>query len=214
MSVELLQVSIVVTAKFHNPSILHPSFLASEGIVPSDWKTEGDIISTPVSSTVRYDNGIVFAVEPGKLQVTEGVTAGTPLLSIDRIRAPQLVERYVGVLPKVPYQAVGINPQGFVQANRPADTLVGRFLKDGALASFPKLTGVELRFAYEVAGARLRFGLSVGAVKFGEGASREGIVLSGNYHQDTADVGSVLTAVSRYRELLTDFVRTGEAVLR
>ncbi len=34
-------VSVVVTAEFHNPSILNPDFLVSREIIPADWHRSG-----------------------------------------------------------------------------------------------------------------------------------------------------------------------------
>jgi hypothetical protein len=215
MTVEILQISIVVAANFHNPSILHPSFLKAENIVPSDWNVEGDVVSTPVSSTVKYDNGIAFLVEPGKLQVSESLPRAVTSLDLEKSVVPELVAKYVRVLPKVPYTAVGINPQGFVATSAPTEVLIQKFINRDSLTALPASPrGLDVRFAYDVHGARLRFGLSAGSVKFVEGPSREGIIVSGNYHQDAKTSDEVLAALSRFRELGADFLSTSRGILR
>ena len=66
----LHSVSVVVTAEFHNPSILNPDFLTSNEIVPPDW-TVTEAVTTPPVSMVRYDNAIQWIVDQSNLTVTE-----------------------------------------------------------------------------------------------------------------------------------------------
>ena len=66
----LHSVSVVVTAGFHNPSILNPDFLKSRGIVPMDWEPKRTI-TTPQFSTIQFHNGIKWTVDQSKLTVVE-----------------------------------------------------------------------------------------------------------------------------------------------
>ena len=67
----LHSVSVVVTAEFHNPSILNPDFLESKEIVPSDW-TGTEAITTPQVSFVRYENEIQLGGGIGKTHCCRG----------------------------------------------------------------------------------------------------------------------------------------------
>ena len=55
-------VSVVVTAEFHNPSILNPDFLASRKIVPENWEVK-ETMTSPVLSFTAYENGIRWTVD-------------------------------------------------------------------------------------------------------------------------------------------------------
>ena len=68
--VSLHSVSVVVTAQFHNPSILNPDFLASREIVPADWKV-AETLTTPPVSVVKYENGVEWSVDQSRLTVAE-----------------------------------------------------------------------------------------------------------------------------------------------
>ena len=72
MTLRLIQFSGVVLGQFHNPTILNPNFLETEGIVPKswDWKVSKNI-TTPPLAVVTYTNGVTITVEPNKLQVTD-----------------------------------------------------------------------------------------------------------------------------------------------
>ena len=61
----LHSVGVVVTAEFHNPSVLNRDFLVSKRIVPEDWEvTEG--FTTPGLSVLSYDNGIQWTLDQSK----------------------------------------------------------------------------------------------------------------------------------------------------
>ena len=67
----ILNTSVVIVASAHNPSILHPAFLQAQEIVPLDWETIEQPISTPAFSITKYSNGIVFIAESNKFQVRD-----------------------------------------------------------------------------------------------------------------------------------------------
>jgi hypothetical protein len=128
MKLELLNTSVVVVAQEHNPTILHPAFLAAEGIAPQDWKPAAPPICTPAFSFVKYGNGIVFTVESNRFSVTDESPSGEVAESL----APKLAISYVEKLPHVRYTAVGINLHGFVLCETPEAFLIARFLKEGS----------------------------------------------------------------------------------
>ena len=98
----LHQVSVVVTAKFHNPSILNRDFLVLQGIVPGDWEVKESVITPPVS-VVRYGNGIDWTVDQSRLEVVE--KCGGEFR--DEYVVHRLVDAYLEKLPHVPYRSLG-----------------------------------------------------------------------------------------------------------
>ena len=102
----LHSVSVVVTAEFHNPSILNQSFLVSQEIVSKDWEVE-EAITTPPFSVLRYSNGIQWIVEQSKLTVSEKPESSFK----DEYQVHQLANRYLEKLPHVPYRSLGLNCQ-------------------------------------------------------------------------------------------------------
>src|SRR4051794_1104305 len=71
MKLEWLKASVVVAAREHNPTILHPAFLVAQEIVPPDWELAKDPICTPAFAIVTYRNGITFSVEGSRFQVSD-----------------------------------------------------------------------------------------------------------------------------------------------
>jgi hypothetical protein len=184
MKLEILNTSVVVLAKHHNPTILHPSFLASEGIVPSDWEVAEPPVSTPVFAMVKYKNGILFNVGENKFQVSQNDVED----EADKSLVPKLVCKYVQKLPHVKYQAVGINFKGFIERAEPELLIMARFLKPRIAdlnGTHPEASG--FRFVYRLDDVRLRLSLDSGKVKRG-GSEKEhnGILIDANYHMDLA----------------------------
>jgi len=182
VNLEILNTSVVVLAKQHNPTILHPSFLVSEEIVPSDWEVDEPPVSTPVFAIVKYKNGIVFNVDENKFQVTENQIKD----DFRKSQVSDLACKYAQKLPHVNYKAVGINFKGFVECVKPETIVIDRFLKPG-VANFNsnQPTALGLRIVYELKDARLRLSCDSGKVKHAENEKeRKGILIDANYHMD------------------------------
>lgn len=117
---ELHSVSVVVTAEFHNPSILNPDFLRSCEIVPSDW-VAAETLTTPPLSVVKYDNGLHLTVDQTRLTVTkERDVAGLNTVH-------QVARAYLAKLPHVPYRDLGLNCRVSARKAEPTRWLLERF---------------------------------------------------------------------------------------
>ncbi len=209
MKIEMLNTSVVVSAKHHNPTILHPSFLASEGIVPSDWEAV-ETVCTPVFAMVRYKNGIVFNVQENNFQVTENKIKD----DFRNSQAADLARKYAEKLPHVNYSAVGVNFSGFIECAEADSTVIRQFLKRNS-ANFnggsPQALG--LRLVYNIPDARLRLSLDAGKVNVGTEKERSGILVSANYHMDLPDsnrenrIKGIQKATSLFTQHCDDFMK-------
>ena len=214
MKLEILNTSVVVLAKHHNPTILHPSFLTSEEIVPSDWEIAEPPVSTPVFAMVKYKNGIVFNVEQNRFQVRRDELKDGGAES----KLPILASKYVQKLLHVKYQAVGINFKGFIEYADPETLVMDRFLKPGT-ADFsgarPEASG--FRFVYQLDNVRFRLSFDSGKVKRADSDSeRSGILIDANYHMDLAGHNihhEIERATSLYSEHYKHFIRATKSIL-
>jgi hypothetical protein len=188
---ETINTSIVIAAMTHNPSILHPSFLELQRIVPSDWKLAEPPFCTPPVSVVKYLNHVAFKCELDKFMVLLGANIEQPSIS-------ELAAKYVQVLPHVNYSAVGTNFAGYAECSNPESVIVSRFLKKGAgndekLA--PKTATIKLIYALEKGIVSLSF--EVGSFKRSdEQTDRPCLLVNGNIHTE-------ISASSRLQETIT-----------
>lgn len=215
MKLEILNTSVVVLAKHHNPTILHPSFLVSEGIVPRDWEAV-ETVCTPVFAIVKYKNGIVFNVEENKFQVTDNKIKDDLIV---KSQVSDLACKYAEKLPHVHYSAVGVNFNAFIECADADSTVIRQFLKRNS-ADFnggsPQALG--LRLVYKLPDARLLLSLDGGKVSVGTEKERIGILVNANYHMDLPDnskenrIKGVQKATSLFTQHYDNFVKVTGSV--
>lgn len=176
----LIRESIVVIASEHNPSILHPSFLHAQHIVPQEWEPLDKPICTPPFSVVKFKNGVIFLVDSGSLQVSQS-PGNNDRSEFD---IPQCVKKYVEVLPHVPYTALGINFDALVDQNEPEEFLIKKFLRPGKWNDGnQQLKALSLKLVYMREDWRLTVSLEPSSGRKAKQSNKE-ISVSGNYHLD------------------------------
>jgi len=195
MEIRKLNVSVVVLAMEHNPTILHPSFLESEGIVPKGWQLAEPPICTPPLSVVKYKNGINFSVESRKFQVAQS----PPPDKLEDSQAPELAIKYVEKLPYVRYTAIGINMAALIKDPEPEKTLISKFLvAENCSVSSLNLESASFRFVYRMEKGRLNLTCEPGSI---ESDQLNGIVVNANYHTDCSGTNPV----QELREIVLKF---------
>jgi hypothetical protein len=180
MDLKKLDISVVVLAREHNPSILHPSFLFSKGIVPEEWEVAEPPLCTPPLAIVKFKNGITFSVESSKFQVIQS----PPPQELDDSIVPKLAINYIESLPYVPYTAVGINITVALSHKKPEKYLIDRFLiQENCNVSGLNLEAAILHFIYPINNGVLNLHCEPGEVKEDDPSSRNPVVLvKANYH--------------------------------
>jgi hypothetical protein len=103
---ETTSVTLVVTAEYHNPSILNHDFLLKNRIVDDSWGDPSDIVSVPAFSSIKYARqSIEISCQEERLQFQKHpVTPGEQLTDL-----VSCASAYVNTLPHVPYRAFGVN---------------------------------------------------------------------------------------------------------
>ncbi len=212
MLFSLANTSVVVLAKDHNPSLLHPAFLSGRGIMGGDEELAEPSISTPALSLVKYASGLVFMVELNKLQITDNAPTE------DTERPARLATLYLKELPHVRYVAIGLNFTGFVDHDRPEVFLAEKFLKPGPWKTAPlEPTAVGLKLAYPTDDWTLNMSLDAGSLTRKSGpAATKGVVISGNYHKDLegqSPLREATDAISAFSERSRQFSTVAKTIL-
>ncbi len=183
-------VSVVVTAEFHNPSILNPDFLASRGISPKNW-TVTETVTTPPVAVVKYDSGVEWTVDQSRLTIME--TCGPAFA--DHYSIHDLATAYLDKLPHVPYRSLGLNCQMSMLEANPQRWLVERFAVDW-LRNDPQLRGLRPAFALDAGDAVCNISLAE--------STRDGapcVAAECNlHHQGPLNVDGLKSAIARWAE--------------
>lgn len=101
---------IVIAAKNHKTSLLNADFLKCSGIVPSDWELARQPVNASNVAQVMFSNGIAITAEPQRIILAQ------PIKDIDgeSILIPEIARKYARALPNMEFEAVGINPRGYI----------------------------------------------------------------------------------------------------
>lgn len=193
---DLVNISVVVTASDHNPTILNPDFLDRTGIVPSEWgwSPSESPITTPPFASVKYDSGVSITVESNKLQIT-GVKEKSPTDT----KIADIAVAYMRTLQYVQYKAIGVNFDCVLSQNDVVTFLKNRFLKDD-FSSDDQLESLGLKLVYATEAAD-RFTLTLDpAKKVGgeEDKPQEVIIAKGNFHKDISAYSDIEEAVNTF----------------
>ena len=193
----LHSISVVVTARFHNPSILNRDFLVSQEIVPGSWEV-ADAISTPAVSFVRYRNGIQLVVDEQRLTVSENCKSSFQ----DEYLVHTVVNDYLKKLPHVPYRSLGLNCRVAMRQKDPQEWLMHRFLKPGAwFRGKPMVLSMVPKFATKAGDAECFFTFSHGRAPIGQNESGNAVLADCNvHHAGPLDASSQQAAIGRWAE--------------
>lgn len=89
---ECIAATVVVVARFHNPSVLNPDFLQRWKIVPEDWEAVETLTTRPFAQT-RFDTGVVVAVEHHRLSIYQPAK-GLPLHTVCEIAGKYVAQLF------------------------------------------------------------------------------------------------------------------------
>ncbi|BBD70726.1 hypothetical protein NIES4072_70920 [Nostoc commune NIES-4072] len=143
---------IIIAAKNHNPTILNPDFLKYSGIVPQEWELLRQPIYTQNVSQLAFTNGIMIVAEPTRVIFIEAIEQK----AIKEITVAEIAKKYVQTLPNVQYEAIGLNPRGYIsfeqQDNAASQYLAKTFLSGGdwqSLGTTPVRATLNLVYTLE-----------------------------------------------------------------
>jgi hypothetical protein len=212
MELRFLNTSVGVAARDHNPTVLHPAFLASQQIV-TDVELLEPPICTPAFAVVKYANGLVFTVERERFQLVDSRLRE----NFSSSDIPRLATKYIKTLPHVRYTGAGINITDFVECANPEDFIIARFLKSGEWND-ESLTvkALGLNFVYEAPQAALRLSCAAGTVRHPEMGEKRGILFTANYHTDLPELETLKEAeevIALYPERCAHFSKTATRIL-
>jgi len=208
VKLEVLNTSVVVLAQHHNPTILHPSFLVAQKIVPSSWETT-EVICTPPFAMVKYENGIVFNVDVTKFQVIDN-----EVKDVKKSTIAEFAWKYTEKLPHVSYKAIGINFDGFIECSNPESMLISEFLKpDSGRYNKSQPDALGLRLAYMLPNAtRLQINCEAAKIRRTESENEhEGVLVKANYHKvlpEKITPDDIKTVIFLFSKRCSHFSRT------
>ena len=210
MTPVIAEVSSVVVANAHNPSILNHDWLLANNVLPEvqgGWEFAEPPFTTPPLSSIRYQNSVQVVLESSRLAITVQTLGSNVVANPDRVIAG-LAASYVSILEHIPYVAVGSNFRALIECEDAQCKLIETFggtgrWRDGLEALSAKLRhrlGGDCERHLEVAAGT--------AQKFDEDVSTAvgALLLSANYHRNTPSKDHALKAIDQTSSDLQDFL--------
>lgn len=185
--IQITQLSAVILARSHNPSLLNPDFLKTNGIVDKSWIVSAPTFSTEQVSQVIFKEGVSLLLQPDKLIIDQYIEGA---FKPENILLSRIASQYFKTLPHVNYIALGINPVGFVpfESEEAVDNYIyNQLLRPGDWKFYPgSILEMSPTFTYIFKDFTIRLSLTK-VIKIDDDNSdikTFGILFSGNIHRD------------------------------
>ena len=104
------ELAIVIAAKDLKTSIISADFLKYSGIIPGEWELSLKPYFYNNGARFSFKNGVNIIAEPNRIIFAETVANKTK----ETIVIPGIASKFTQKLSNLDFQAVGINPRGFV----------------------------------------------------------------------------------------------------
>lgn len=186
-SVRIRELSVVIAAQNHNPTILNPDFLWLNEIAQADWKLASAPVCVEPFAQVEYTNDISVVSEPQKIVFTQG----GEILSQDGILVVEMAHRYVRAVPHVDYRAVGINPKGdigFETEEGPRRYIMEKLIAAGPWQDYGQGPArASAIFVFELEASKLFLRIQEAKRKGPNDASAPVVMFSGNFQYGLAE---------------------------
>ncbi|NEQ97091.1 MAG: hypothetical protein F6K30_10260 [Cyanothece sp. SIO2G6] len=177
--VKVQEFVFVLATKGQNPSVLNADFLRYSGIVTEEMELAKEPIYTNQLIQISYTNGLVMTAQPNRIVFSELLQDKTP----DAMTAPAIARKLVETLPKLAYQAVGINPRGYIPVEPEVATqFVSRhLLAQGAWQKFGnKPMKASVNYSYSLEQGQLNLSVSEASLQLPDKETMPVVLFSGN----------------------------------
>lgn len=187
----LIGFSIIVTGEYHNPSILTPTFLRHNNIVPDadGYQKPDDILVSSQFSNLQYGN---LAIQADRQRISFHEKRDS-----QKLQSPEIVRQYLRHVPHVRYTGIGINPTLFIDSTQGngREMILQSLVKKGAwLLHEGVSSNAELKCTFDwEKNRRVSFSITAGNVRVSEHESVENVLVfhEGNLHFDiSSEAGS------------------------
>lgn len=168
-TVKVQEFVMVLATKGQSPSVLNAEFLKYSDVVPESWKLARDPVYTEQIIQIAYENGVVITAQPTRIILSELLQDK----SVEETFVPEIAQKLVAVLPKLDYQAVGINPRGYlaVEAGQEAASqyVTNCLLAKGPWQQFGEApVKASINYVYQLEQGRMNLSVSEATLKLPE----------------------------------------------
>ncbi len=187
-TLQIQELAIAIAAKNLNPNVLNVDFLKYGNIISSDWELARNPVYTKNLTQLIFQNGIAIIAQPNRIVFAETIDTK----DIQEVQISKLASKYIEKLPNIEYQAVGINPKGFVtftESNGANNYLLNNLLASGEWREFGKApVKAAIQLAYTLESSQLNLTINEGLLRVSEEKNLPGVLFSGNFNYSIVSI--------------------------
>lgn len=205
VGVSLINVSVVLVAKHHNPSLLNPDFLRSNGLAEKDTSVRADqTLVTPAFSRIVFENGISWTVDPDRCTIQEDINDSLR----EEYRIHQSAIKYAETLPHLPYLAMGLNWKLWWPVNEPDQWLKQQFMNESLVAeTLVAPTSMIFRFS-SIEGSLCILNIQEATLNIqsanNENLKQNGIIADFNFHFNLSSIEEIKSKINIWMKKQTE----------
>jgi hypothetical protein len=178
------ELAIVISTENHNPTILNLDFLKCSGIVEEDWQLSRSPVCNNQASQVVFQNGISLASQTDRVMFLEAIASKPDT----EVQVATVAHRYINVLQRADYRAVGINFRGYVncdQAEIARQYMTQTLLAPGSWQDFgQEPVRAAVNFSYTLEDGQFMLSVNDAVLQFSEQEPTPVVLFSGNFSYD------------------------------
>lgn len=176
------ELSIILAVKKQNPTTLNSDTLKYTNVIPGDWELASAPIIQQNVVQLKFTNGVVIIAEYNRIILVQSIIDK----SVADIVIPDIAKKYAQTFPNVEYQAVGINPNGYVPFSREQDTartyLTQTLLSPGSWQEEGELPmRVNLNLVYKYERASMYLNITEAAIQAEDKTTTPIVIFGANY---------------------------------
>jgi hypothetical protein len=180
-ALEIQELAIAIAAKNLNPGVFNPDFLKYTGIVPKDWELAKPPVYSNGVAQILFSNGLAIFAQPNQIALVESI--GNKQL--EEVTVAKIASHLVEKVSEVEYQAVGINPRGFVSFDSPTGAeqyICNQLLSPGSWQEFSQgKMNAALQLTYPLDRGQLNLSINQATIQF-PNQKIPAILFSGNFN--------------------------------
>ena len=185
-NLDIQELSIVIAARNHNPTLVTLDFLKGSGVIPADWELQRPPVFAAGSAQVIFANGVNIVVNPQAIAFSQPFETK----ALENVKIPAIAAKYISTLPNLEYQGVGINPKRFITFGEEDGAY--KYITETILARSPwQNFGIApmraaINLIYTLEGRQLALNINEARVHLPDKEPIPAVLFAGNFHYNLA----------------------------
>lgn len=183
LSLDLIEISIVLVIPNFHPHTINLDFLKYSGIIPDDWQLSNNPVMNNSQTQINFTNKLKINAENNRIIFLES------LGKQDQPKVPNLSSQFIQALNKANYQALGFNSNYLVTLSQDNDLarryITEKLLKPGMWYKASKEPmKASVNYFYTLDDCQLNLNVSEARLQIPEQPPQSALLFTSNCHYE------------------------------